>query len=314
MNLNRNGRARAPEPPDARKSPRHSNSTQAVLPPARLAAHETTQEHYAIAARAQNTDARHRRAKYRRAPSPRATARAGAGRPQAVNDALKSSKHRPTALEKLSYHAELGERLGSMAEDGDVTPSPVLRAVRCGQEDEECAVFIEKSFMRGAGAEKQRLEHIARFKAPTNKAREVTTQRPNCHIEMNPSDAGNNDRFVVQEGDCKEIAPKVRYVSSPRRARRRRAPLLKVILTGRGGPAVHDKRRPVSGGPCGEVFERLAALVMICTNPCPRSSIPSGRAVWAFASRRRVLRCRQVLLARRVVDDEREVPDAIGQG
>ena len=29
-------------------------------------------------------------------------------------------KHRPNALEKLSYHAELGERLGSMAEDGDI--------------------------------------------------------------------------------------------------------------------------------------------------------------------------------------------------
>lgn len=56
----------------------------------------------------------------------------------------------------------------------------------------------------GSGAEKQRLEH-REFKTPTNKTIEVTTSASNFHIEINPGDAGTNDRFVVQEV-VKEIA------------------------------------------------------------------------------------------------------------
>lgn len=56
----------------------------------------------------------------------------------------------------------------------------------------------------GIGAEKQRLEH-REFKTPTNKTIEVTTSASNYHIEINPGDAGSNDRFVVQE-IVKEIA------------------------------------------------------------------------------------------------------------
>lgn len=56
----------------------------------------------------------------------------------------------------------------------------------------------------GSGAEKQRLEH-REFKTPTNKTIEVTTSASNFHIEINPGDAGANDRFVVQEV-VKEIA------------------------------------------------------------------------------------------------------------
>ena len=56
----------------------------------------------------------------------------------------------------------------------------------------------------GPGAEKQRLEH-REFKTPTNKLIEVTTVASNYHIEINPCEAGNNDRFVVQE-IIKEIA------------------------------------------------------------------------------------------------------------
>ena len=43
-----------------------------------------------------------------------------------------------------------------------------------------------------------KLEHRT-FKTSTNKTIEITTLGSNHHIECNPSDAGNNDRFVIQE-------------------------------------------------------------------------------------------------------------------
>jgi replication factor C subunit 3/5 len=56
----------------------------------------------------------------------------------------------------------------------------------------------------GGGVEKVKLEHRT-FKTSTNKTIEITTLGSNHHIECNPSDAGNNDRFVIQEV-IKEIA------------------------------------------------------------------------------------------------------------
>jgi len=56
----------------------------------------------------------------------------------------------------------------------------------------------------GASVEKVKLEHRT-FKTASNKTIEITTLGSNNHIECNPSDAGNNDRFVIQEV-IKEIA------------------------------------------------------------------------------------------------------------
>jgi replication factor C subunit 3/5 len=56
----------------------------------------------------------------------------------------------------------------------------------------------------GPGVEKIKLEHRT-FKTTSNKTIEMTTIGSNFHIECNPSDTGNNDRFVVQEV-IKEIA------------------------------------------------------------------------------------------------------------
>jgi replication factor C subunit 3/5 len=56
----------------------------------------------------------------------------------------------------------------------------------------------------GAGVERVKLEHRS-FKTPTNKVIELTTLGSSYHIECNPSDVGNNDKFVIQEV-IKEIA------------------------------------------------------------------------------------------------------------
>jgi replication factor C subunit 3/5 len=56
----------------------------------------------------------------------------------------------------------------------------------------------------GPGVERVRLEHRS-LKTPSNRTVDVATIGSNYHIECNPSDAGNNDRFVVQEV-IKEVA------------------------------------------------------------------------------------------------------------
>ena len=110
-------------------------------------------------------------------------------------------KHRPLELGKMSYHGELSERLATLAADGDI---PHLLFYGPSGAGKKTRIMALLRALYGAGAEKQRLEHRD-FRTPTNKAIEVTTVASNYHIEINPSDAGNNDRYVVQEV-IKEIA------------------------------------------------------------------------------------------------------------
>uniref|UniRef100_A0A7M4FU83 Replication factor C subunit 3 n=1 Tax=Crocodylus porosus TaxID=8502 RepID=A0A7M4FU83_CROPO len=50
----------------------------------------------------------------------------------------------------------------------------------------------------GAGVEKLRIEHQT-ITAPSKKKIEISTIASNYHLEVNPSDAGNSDRVVIQE-------------------------------------------------------------------------------------------------------------------
>jgi replication factor C subunit 3/5 len=56
----------------------------------------------------------------------------------------------------------------------------------------------------GPGVGRVKLEHRT-IKVNASKTVEISTLGSNFHIECNPSDAGNNDRFVIQEV-IKEIA------------------------------------------------------------------------------------------------------------
>jgi replication factor C subunit 3/5 len=56
----------------------------------------------------------------------------------------------------------------------------------------------------GPSVDRVKLEHRT-LKTPTNRTIDIATLGSNYHIECNPSDAGNGDRFVVQE-IIKEIA------------------------------------------------------------------------------------------------------------
>lgn len=110
-------------------------------------------------------------------------------------------KHRPTSLAKLSLHAELTDKLQSLATCDELPHLLFYGPPGAGKKTRVVALLRE---IFGAGVERMKLEHRT-FKTPTNKSIEVTTLGSNYHIECNPSDAGNNDKFIIQE-IIKEIA------------------------------------------------------------------------------------------------------------
>lgn len=110
-------------------------------------------------------------------------------------------KHRPTSLEKLSYHVPMAERLARLATAADLPHLLFYGPNGAGKKTRIMAV-LRKVF--GVGVEKMKLEHRT-FKTPSNRSIEVTTVASSHHIEINPADAGIYDRFVVQEV-IKEIA------------------------------------------------------------------------------------------------------------
>lgn len=110
-------------------------------------------------------------------------------------------KHRPRGLEKLTFHPELTSKLSAIAEKGDL---PHLLLYGPSGAGKRTRVLSLLRALYGPGAEKIRLEQRS-FKTPSKRVVEISTLGSNYHIEMNPSDAGIYDRYVVQEV-IKEIA------------------------------------------------------------------------------------------------------------
>jgi replication factor C subunit 3/5 len=110
-------------------------------------------------------------------------------------------KYRPTTLSKLTINPELTDKLIALARTEELPHLLFYGPPGSGKKTRVKALLRE---IFGAGADKTKLEHRS-FKTPTNRLVEVTTLGSNYHIECNPSDAGNQDRFVIQEV-IKEIA------------------------------------------------------------------------------------------------------------
>lgn len=134
-------------------------------------------------------------------------------------------KHRPNTLEKLTVHPQLTDRLSSLAQDGEIPHLLFYGPPGAGKKTRIMALLRQ---IFGPGVEKLRLEHRD-FKTPSNATVELTTVASNYHIEMCPGDAGNNDRFVVQD-IIKEIAQ-----NNP------------LNLAGKGAPALAARVAQASG-------------------------------------------------------------------
>lgn len=110
-------------------------------------------------------------------------------------------KHRPTSLSKLSLHGDVTNKLLALAASEEIPHLLFYGPPGAGKKTRVMALLRE---IYGAGMERVKLEHRS-FQVSSSKTIEVTTLGSNYHIECNPSDAGNSDRFVIQEV-IKEIA------------------------------------------------------------------------------------------------------------
>jgi replication factor C subunit 3/5 len=109
-------------------------------------------------------------------------------------------KYRPHSLEKLSLHPELTARLQRLV-DGSDFPHLLLYGPSGSGKKTRVNALLRCLF--GAGAEKVRVVHkTVKLKS---RAVEVATLQSNHHVELTASEAGHNDRHVVQE-IIKEIA------------------------------------------------------------------------------------------------------------
>lgn len=109
-------------------------------------------------------------------------------------------KYRPSSLDQLDYHHDLSRMLRTMVGSGTIPHLLVYGPSGAGKSTRIKAIMRE---IYGPGVERVKLEHKS-FKV-RSKTIELTTIGSNYHIEMNPSDAGINDRVVVQDV-IKEIA------------------------------------------------------------------------------------------------------------
>lgn len=102
-------------------------------------------------------------------------------------------KHRPSTFNELSYHSVLTTNLQSLSN----TEVPHLLFYGPSGAGKRTRVHCVLRALFGQVVEKKKVVHRT-LKVDTKQI-EVTTVASAHHIEVNPSESGNNDRLVVQE-------------------------------------------------------------------------------------------------------------------
>lgn len=104
-------------------------------------------------------------------------------------------KYRPCSLGQLDYHKEQAAQLRNLVQCGDFPHLLVYGPSGAGKKTRIMCILRE---LYGVGVEKLRIEHQT-ITTPSKKKIEISTIASNYHLEVNPSDAGNSDRVVIQE-------------------------------------------------------------------------------------------------------------------
>uniref|UniRef100_A0A7S4FCJ1 AAA+ ATPase domain-containing protein n=1 Tax=Chrysotila carterae TaxID=13221 RepID=A0A7S4FCJ1_CHRCT len=170
-------------------------------------------------------------------------------------------KYRPKTLESMDYHTDLSAQLQRLISVGaDLPHMLVYGPSGAGKKTRVMALLRE---MHGASVERVRVESRT-FKVGSTSV-ELTLLSSAHHIELNPSDAGNRDREVVQEV-IKEIAQTAPVLVSASEDGVAAVRGFKVVILNEverlSKPAQHALRRTM------EKHVGTCRLLLLCTNPC----------------------------------------------
>lgn len=109
-------------------------------------------------------------------------------------------KYRPKSLSQLDYHTDVSKRLKALASSGDFPHLLVYGPSGAGKKT-RVLVLLHELF--GAGVEKMKID-VRNFQLNSKKLEFNVVSSP-YHLEITPSDLGNNDRVVIQDL-LKEVA------------------------------------------------------------------------------------------------------------
>ena len=100
--------------------------------------------------------------------------------------------HRPSRLDKMDFHPEVSSRLIRLSQSNEFPHLLIYGPSGVGKKTRILALLRE---LYGNGVNKVRFEHKNFKPNGTSTKIEITTVSSNYHIEMNPSDVGNKDRY-----------------------------------------------------------------------------------------------------------------------
>ena len=111
-------------------------------------------------------------------------------------------KYRPKTLKTLSHTEPLTALLNSLSQQPKDLPHLLFYGPNGSGKKTRCMTLLESIF--GSGVYRLKID-IREFVTPSNRKLELNVVSSPYHLEITPSDMGNNDRIVIQEL-LKEVA------------------------------------------------------------------------------------------------------------
>ncbi|SCU84518.1 LADA_0D02124g1_1 [Lachancea dasiensis] len=111
-------------------------------------------------------------------------------------------KYRPKSLETLSHNERLTHLLQSLAVEPRDLPHLLFYGPNGAGKKTRCMSLLNSIF--GSNVYKLKID-VRQFTTPSNRKLELNVVSSPSHLELTPSDMGNNDRIVIQEL-LKEVA------------------------------------------------------------------------------------------------------------
>ncbi|VEU22277.1 DEKNAAC103305 [Brettanomyces naardenensis] len=108
---------------------------------------------------------------------------------------LWADKYRPKTLADLDYHADISNKLKRLSTSGDFPHLLVYGPSGAGKKTRVMALLRE---LYGSGAERLKVD-VKTFQTSSSRKLEFNVISSPFHLEITPSDMGNNDRIVIQD-------------------------------------------------------------------------------------------------------------------